>query len=372
MPEPVQPRVIAVSGSHYQMGWQHAQQVQDLRPAILRAIEARFMQLADDRPDSAFEQIVQKTVDLLAEADPATLAFIRGLAEGLSFEYERLVRYNLVTFLRDMLTTRSALKRHNTGAGGLEGCSTWAAAGRATHDGRPILVKNRDFALEHLPVQLVVQAQPEMGYRYTYITSAGSPGVFVAGINEAGLALVDTHVSSTDVGPGLPTFALAMHILEGCHTVTQALDYLNGVPRLGRNNVLLADSEGHIALCEIGNQHIAVQMADDLLINTNHFTSATMRPFYVDTERGELRGNSYHRYRFLQDRLQQAYGQITVDFAQNLMASHGGPLESICRHPTLDSTSSTIATMIFLPAARHMLFCHGMPCSHAYTTIGYG
>lgn len=370
MPEPVQPRVISVSGSHYQMGRQHARQVYDLRPAILRAIEARFIQLADDRPDSAFEQVVQQTIELLAEADPATLAFIRGLAEGLGFEYQQMLRYNLVTFLRDILTTRSALNRHNTGA--LEGCSTWAAAGRATQDGRPILVKNRDFALEHLPVQLVVQAQPETGYRYTYITSAGSPGVFVAGLNETGLALVDTHVSSSDVGPGLPTFALAMHILEDCNTVAQALDYLNGAPRLGRNNVLLADSEGHIALCEMGSLRIAVQTADDLLVNTNHFTSATMQPFYVDTESGETRGNSYHRYAFLQDRLQQAYGQITVDFAQNLMASHGGPLESICRHPTPDSTASTIAAMIFLPTARYMLFCHGLPCSHSYIALGYG
>ena len=43
------------------------------------------------------------------------------------------------------------------------------------------------------------------GYRHVYSGSAGCPGVFCAGINEVGLAVGDSHVSSTDLGPGCLT-----------------------------------------------------------------------------------------------------------------------------------------------------------------------
>ena len=357
------PRVIDVRGTHYQMGFQHAQQVKALLPAIRTAIDARFAQLAKDQPDEAFEAAVNETVAILETHDPATLALIGGLADGLGVEYGRLLRYNLVTFLRDILTTRKALSAD-------DGCSTWAATGAATVDGQPILAKNRDFSLLHLPLQTVVRAKPDVGYRCTYITSAGSPGVFVAGFNEAGLALVDTHVSSLDVGPGLPTFALSMHVLEEHDSVRSALEYLKSTPRLGRNNVLLADACGDIALFEIGNQHFAVREAESgILVNTNHFTCDEMIPFYVDTDTAAVRGNSHRRYEFLAQQLKQAHGTIDLAFAQELMGSHTDHLSTICRHPTPDETTSTISASIFLPGQTRMLFCHGFPCSRTYIEL---
>ena len=350
------------------MGVQHAEQVKALLPALHTAIDARFAQLANDQPDDAFEAVVNETITVLETHDPATLALIRGLADGLALEYERLLRYNLITFLRDILVTRKAL---STDAGAPdEGCSTWAATGAATVDGQPVLAKNRDFSLLHLPLQTVVQVQPDQGFCYTTITSAGSPGVFVAGLNEAGLALVDTHVSSSDVGPGLPTFALSMHVLEEHDSVRSALEYLKSTPRMGRNNVLLADAHGDMALFEIGHQNFAIREAEaGLLVNTNHFTCDEMSPCYVDTDPPAVRGSSQKRYDFLAQQLKQAYGKINLGFAQNLMGSHADRLSSICRHPTHSETTSTISATIFLPEQKRVFFCHGFPCSRAYIEL---
>lgn len=357
-------------GTHYQMGFQHAQQVRALLPAIQAAIDARFAQLVKDGPDDIFEQVVQETITILETHDPATLTLIRGLADGLVVDYDRLLRYNLVTFLRDILVTRGTATAD--GRSGDENCSTWAAAGAATVDGHPILAKNRDFSLLHLPLQTVVQAEPDQGYRYTYVTSAGSPGVFVAGFNEAGLALVDTHVSSSDVGPGLPTFALSMHALEEHESVRSALDYLRSTPRLGRNNLLLVDAGGDMALFEIGHRKYAIRGAEsNVLVNTNHFTCAEMVTCYVDTSQAVVRGNSLKRYEFLTQQLRQAHGTIDLSFAKALMSSHTDILSSICRHPMNGETTSTISASIFLPKQRQMMFCHGYPCSQVYVTLGY-
>lgn len=366
------PQVIQVSGTHYQMGLQHAQQVTHLKPAIHTAIDERYQQLKNDGADEGFETIVQETIALLHEKDPAILDMIRGLAEGLEIPFDRLLHYNLVTFLRDILSTRKALQNQEESNTPEEGCSTWAARGVASIDGQPIIVKNRDFSMKHLPLQLLVRAEPEKGHRYTYITSAGSPGVFVAGFNETGLSIVDTHVSSTDVGKGLPTYALAMHILEEHSTVRSAVDYLKSVPRLGRNNLLLADASGDIALFEIGNQHFSICEAEsDILVNTNHFLSQNMKPFFVDTQSEPTRGNSFYRYQLLQEELKQISGQIDLAFAQRLMATHDDLLSSICRHPQENASSCTISAMIFLPAKRQLHFCHGMPCSYNYQVFAY-
>jgi predicted choloylglycine hydrolase len=360
------PLVIEVKGDHYQMGYQHGRQAMLLSRQIVAAMAARFAQLEQDGADAAFEALVEDTRQVVEAVDPATVALVRGLAAGLELDFDSLLRYNLVAFLRDALITR----RGDSATQESEGCTAWAASGPATTDGQTILAKTRDYRREHLPLQAVVRAEPGRGYRYIYVTSAGSPGVFVAGFNEAGLALADTHVSSRDVGPGLPTYALSMHLLEEHATVRSALAYLQSVPRLGRNNLLLADAGGDMALFEIGHRHQAIIEAEaGLLLTTNHFNHPSMQLHFVETDPPALRDNTYHRYRLAQEVLTQAYGRIDIALARQLMATHTDPLGSVCRHPSPTSDTSTIAAMIFLPAQRRMLFCHGQPCRRLYQTF---
>ena len=99
-------RVLHVKGDHYQLGLQHGQQVQDLRSDIVRAMEARFSQLEVDGADDQFQMMVIETENVLRAIDPAIVAMVQGLAAGLALSFEQLLRYNLVAFLRDALTTR--------------------------------------------------------------------------------------------------------------------------------------------------------------------------------------------------------------------------------------------------------------------------
>jgi predicted choloylglycine hydrolase len=354
-------QIIEVKGDHYQMGYQHGRQVMPLRPQIIMAMEARFAQLEQEGADDDFERLVEATRQVLERVDPATIALVRGLADGLALEFERLLRYNLAAFLRDALLTRKMLN------GPSDGCTTWAASGPATVDGQPILAKNRDYRLEHLPLQVVVKAEPAQGYRYTFVTSAGSPGVFVAGFNEAGLAVADSHVSTGDVGPGLPTYALSMHLLEEHRSVCSALDYLRTTPRLGRNNLLLTDASGDIALFEIGHHHSGVLETEaGLLVSTNHYCSPAMQPYFIDTDPPARRGNTFERYQHAWIRMHSACGRFELTMAQQLIAAHADGLGSLCCHPSPTSETATIAAMIFLPTQRRMLFCHGQPCQAEY------
>ena len=356
--------LIAIRGTPYEMGRQHGLQAVHLRPLIVEAIEARFAQIESDSPDERFESLVRETAEVLREVDPPILEMIRGQAEALELDFDVLLRYDLVSYLRDDLITRQTANSAD------EGCTTWAAVGSATADGEPLLVKNRDYRPEHLPLQVFVTATPTVGYRYIYGSSAGSPGVFQSGMNERGLAIADTHVCSTDIGPGLPDYSLMMHILEEHDTVRSALDYTSSVPRMGRNNFILADAGGNLAVVELGYHNLAiVEAQNDIVVNTNHFVSPSLKESFVDCTRPPVKGNSFHRYDLVRRELEAARGSIDVAFAQCLMATHAGPLASICRHLELGGQSATIAATIYQPAHRTLRFCHGYPCESPYHII---
>jgi len=352
-------RTLTLRGDPYAMGWQHGRQVRGLRPQIAEAIALRFGQVEQDDLDDRFEMLLRETREVIQRIDEPLLAMIRGQAEALEFKFETLLHYDLVTYLRDDLLVRRTLSS--------EGCTTWAASGKCTADRQPILVKNRDYLPEHLPRQVVVRATPAHGYRYVYISSAGSPGVFSAGINQAGLAVADTHVYSRDLGPGLPAYALMMHLLESHDRVSSALDYLRSVPRLGRNNLILADEQGHLAVFESGNHCYGLfEVHGGALVNTNHFASAEMQEFSVNVDPPDARGRTFRRYGSVAAALHEAWGGVNVPFAQQLMASHDGPLSSLCCHPEASTHVTTISASIFLPAQRKLLFCHGLPCQGRY------
>jgi hypothetical protein len=354
---------LLLEGDHYSQGRQHGYQAKSMRPRIAKAIGLRFAQIEQDGARNGggarFERLVQESRALLQALDVPLLDLIRGQAEALDLDFDTLLRYSLVSYLRDDLVTH--------GPAVSNGCTIWGSTGSATADGQPILAKNREYRPEHMDMQVVARVTPKTGYRYLSSGSAGSPGVFGAGINEAGLAVADTHVTSTDLGPGLPDCSLMMHILEEHDSVSSALDYLRSVPRMGRNNLMLADASGHLAVFEIGHRAYGrLETYDGSLVSANHFDSPELRDSFVDDSEPTQQGNSYERYALASRALMEARGQIDVAFTKTLARTHAGPLASLCRHPREDEGSSTISGSIFLPAQRTMLFCYGLPCQGRY------
>ena len=86
------------------------------------------------------------------------------------------------------------------------------------------------------------------------------------------------------------------------------------------------------------------------MVNTNHFVSPSLKGSFVDCTLPPVQGNSLHRYDLVRRELEAAVGSIDLAFAQRLMATHAGPVASLCRHLELDGQSATIATAIYEPA----------------------
>lgn len=371
--------ILQLSGPPYVIGWQHGQQVADRRDRVAAVIDARLAELSRLEADQPGE--LQPAVDALEALDAPLLEQLRGLAEGLQVDYDRLMRYTLSSYLKDRQRIQAIDVQQ---AAAREGCTTWAAAAPVAQAGLPLLAKNRDYHLDHILLQVTAQVEPAGGYRYLCIGSAGSPTVFSSGINEQGLAVADTHVLSHDLGPGVPRFSLMREILERHATTASALVYLRSVQHMGGGTLLLADRSGHLALCESGCRESGYAEAlGGALASANHFVTGPLAGQWVEDEPELLVGNSAARRSRVLDALAGAAGQVDAAWAQALMAAHGTPLDALCRHallldgvspgPALDT--STISAAVYLPAGLAgrdrpaLLLAAGQPCEAGWVEI---
>jgi isopenicillin-N N-acyltransferase like protein len=351
-------KLIDISGNHYSMGLQHGRKMASLGEHVRHAMTDRLALLdklqVDVRP-------FQKELFELWEADDQPLIeMMRGIAAGLELEWASFFRYSIASYLFD---------RAQKPIPG-QGCTCWAASGSITVGNSPILAKNRDFRVNHRRLQFLVQARPEKGYRYTYLTSAGSPGVFSSGMNEKGLAVADTHVISTDTGPGLARYSVMMRILEHCSGVPEALDYLHSAAHLGDGTLTLIDADGEAAVFEAGHQCQGVIRSEKgYVAATNHFVSPKLDQNWLDISPMNQKGNTWHRYAAVQAALETAQGAIDYRWARKLMASHTDPLKAICRHPEYEPGSVTISTVFFLPTTKTIRVAGGLPCRSAFATV---
>ncbi len=348
-------KVLSLHGDHYQMGLRHGRQVYDLRPLILTTMGARLERLT--RTGGLNTTVLDELKRAWEEHARSTLMMLEGMSQTLEIPSERLFQYAAASYLEDLLTAKAQP----------EGCTVWAASRSGTLDGAPILVKNRDYAMDHIPLRAIAYAAPHDGYRYIYVTSAGSPGVFSSGMNEHGLAIADTHVPSRDIGPGLARFTLMMNVLEHCATMSDAIAYLKSVICMGAGNLILADARGDSAVFENGFQRCGLVAAfEDSVVATNHFVSAELRDDHVlETSANETHDETHARYETARVLIEEARGALDVQQAKRIASYHG--TTALCRHHPQNS-ADTISAAIYLPSRRQLLFCNGWPCQGSYET----
>ncbi len=370
---------LSLAGTPYTMGRQHGTQIAHLRDHLMQVITARLNEMR--RLDADRSSVVGPCLDLFAALDQPLLDYMAGIAEALGIDAEQLMMYTLSSYLRDVAKGRAMHIAYQSGAlqepvvG--EGCTTWAASGQTTVDGRPLLAKNRDYHADHIELQVLVRVDPLQGHRYLSLGSAGSPEVFSSGINERGLAVADTHVLSYDIGPGLPRYSLMREVLLYHDSVASALDFLRSVPHMGAGTLMIADATGAIGLCESGHtrSEYVVGGSGVPLASTNHFATPALASQWIEDEPELLRGNSPARRERILAALAEQSGSIDAAWARRMMSAHGSPLDAICRHPlTIDGADqagldgSTISSVIFQPtgSAKHegpgVWLAIGTPC----------
>jgi hypothetical protein len=188
-------------------------------------------------------------------------------------------------------------------------------------------------------------------------------------MNAEGLAVVDTHVPSTDVGPGLPRFVAMRRILEDCASTAEALELLRSVPLMGLGNLVLADAAGDIAVVECGHVEIAVlRPVQDYVVATNHYVSPRLTPSNLLSPQSPYGADSRKRHAWLTHALEQTDPSAARSDPVRLLAHHGSDgSASVCVHD--DEGSATISTVVFRPASETFEALYGTPCNGVLSPV---
>lgn len=134
-----------------------------------------------------------------------------------------------------------------------EECTIGVASGTATQDGRPMIWKTRDYLSE---LDNEVRFNPDLNYSFIYVTGSGSSTSARMGVNEHGLAIVNSNATDLDQGSGtgLLNGELIRDGLGNCLTVEEFQDYLDETNQTGRRtngNFAVIDSTGAASMFEV-------------------------------------------------------------------------------------------------------------------------
>ena len=158
---------IEVSGTAYDMGYQHGKQAIDLVHKYLLWIEK-----LTGKPRDELCQNARAFHPLIENLSPPLMEEIHGLADGAGISFDEALLCQA---------------RGEAACVPPEGCTAFALTGSATADGYPLAGQNQDLAPEYADVAILLHVCPSDGRpRALLFTFAGQLGY--SGMNQYGLA----------------------------------------------------------------------------------------------------------------------------------------------------------------------------------------
>jgi predicted choloylglycine hydrolase len=356
--------VVRAHDSGRGLGVAHARATIHLRDQIADRVRRAVAENPLSNPTVA--RRLRAVESVLDRHSPDTLEQVAGMGSVLELPVDELLLAVLGTYLASAEGSASGSRRERRPD---TGCSTFALTGLPEHGLGPVLCKNRDTDRSSLHLQTLLHVRPSGRHPWAALSTAGAPDVHSSGMNSEGLAVVDTHVPSTDVGPGLPRFVAMRRILEDCASTAEALELLRSVPLMGLGNLVLADPSGDIAVVECGHAEIGVvRPVHDYVVATNHYVSPQLTPSNLPSPQSRYGADSRQRRAWLTHALEQIDPAAVRSDPARLLAHHGSDgSASVCVQ--VDEGSATISTVVFRPASETFEALYGTPCNGVLSPV---
>jgi isopenicillin-N N-acyltransferase-like protein len=245
-------------------------------------------------------------------------------------------------------------------------CTTLAAAGRATADGHTLLGHNEDWRPSDLDNVYLVHARPESAP--ALLALGYGPTLVNTGLNAAGIGQGCDSLFMTDQRLGLPRVVVARMVLAA-RSLSEAISAATHPQRAAGYNHLIADAYGQLVNVEVtGSDYDLLWAGEGFLVHTNDYQSPRLQARQQDLPRligSRLR--SQRAWHLLKD----AWGMLTLDVLQAVLADHANAPHSICCHPYADQgpavfQSQTIASLVMDLSELRLRAAWGPPCQADY------
>ncbi|SKB75406.1 Acyl-coenzyme A:6-aminopenicillanic acid acyl-transferase [Parapedobacter luteus] len=188
----------------------------------------------------------------------------------------------------------------------LVGCTSFAAWGQRTADGKLLIGRNFDFYAgdEFAKEKMVAFIRPDSGFNHAMVTWAGMVGA-VSGMNEKGLTVtINAGKSDMPLKAKTPISLLTREILQYAATIDEAIRIASRRQVFVSESILVASAaDGMAVLIEVSPKKFGVfelENGEDLLVCANHFQS---EPYQSDKNNLRQLAESHSKYRF--DRMRE-------------------------------------------------------------------
>lgn len=210
----------------------------------------------------------------------------------------------------------------------LVGCTSFAAWGSETADGKLLIGRNFDFYVndDFAQEKMVAFVQPDSGYRHAMVTWAGMVGA-VSGMNEKGITVtINAGKSDIPFKAKTPISLLTREILQYAATLDDAIRIAKHREVFVSESIMVGSAADRKAiLIEVSPRKFGVYEAangGDLVVCANHFQSV---PYLADKNNLRQIDESHSKYRFERmNELLAAAPSLTPEVAASLLRNREG------------------------------------------------
>ena len=373
-------REFVLTGSYYEMGRQYGHYCRKEIKLFTKTIQ--IMTALSEHPDADFfspnyrylpsallfffknrkryRAQAREFIDNIKRYYPEGLEMLTGIAEGARVNFDDLLFLNVVP----EISMR---------------CTAIAAAGGETATGEPILAMNADEHKGTEKYEIMLDLQPDTGYRYKVASMAGVL-YYNFGMNEKGLTLTSEFLW-LKIDPTIKNrmpMLLYFSILNRCATVDEAKELLESLPNFGVGTaVYIGDSEkflrmeSNIVACEIE------VVEDGVRWNANAPRTKTMAPYSkIDEMEEPATYYSKNREKRLEYLDRKYSGKFDTDAMYAIISDHGAPHDethrrSMCMHPKHTNGAQTCASIIAMPRQKIFRVYEINPCLNKMKLYGF-
>jgi isopenicillin-N N-acyltransferase-like protein len=351
--------VVSVSGSRYECGVQHGEQVSELVKQNIAYYYGWWQRTLKMDP-SAVNERADTVICAVKEYDAGLVEEMRGLADATGTHLEEIVsingRYELAWAQPKQL---------------MGGCTCVAALPGVTKSGDTLLAQNWDYRLGVRDTCIVLKAKVDDGPTAMMHTEAGIIGH--KGLNSNGVGIVlNAMVSDVDrLGESVPFFLVCRKMLDSDRFSESVGAFLNAKRSVSYN--IMVAGEGVAVNLEAHPDDVSVIYPEEgVLAHTNHFIgerALTVKDNFVLAD-----PSSIIRYSKALDMMRTVKGH-SVENLKLILTDHYDYPTSICYHssPGLgpDHEEETVSSVIMVPEKRLFMATKGPPCSNEYHTIPF-
>ncbi|MBT9186672.1 C45 family autoproteolytic acyltransferase/hydolase [Zobellia russellii] len=316
---------LYVSGNPYELGLKTGNLTQEL----FQEQERVFIEKIDDLvPKKGKQKLLRKFLawfnrKMYKHVDEQYKAEIYGISQYASKDYDRIAApYPRVMYFHGAHDIGHALQDL-----ALVGCSSFAAWGDHTADGKLLIGRNFDFYAgdDFAKNKIIAFVAPDEGHKFMSVTWAGMVGV-VSGMNDQGLTVtINAGKSKFPLVAKTPISLVTREILQYASTIEEAIAIARKREVFVSESIFVGSAKDKkAALIEVSPHNFGVYEVENgnQLVCSNHFQSEA----YADDKKNRkhiFESHSQYRYERMEELLDEA-PKVTPELAVDILRNKNG------------------------------------------------